>query len=400
MRRVAISCFGLLFLTLFSGSAVMAQSQGLASAQSVLKQPEVVDSESFFEEMGAHVKFARTNKMSQDAKAGLAQQRVVSVPNWSSSFTFQGQVFPYTMVGRNPRRGDSTEVDTSLIALSFFFDEFVDSSGNNIVFDVTPDVPNVVNSPDFLDAPYGTGFTQFGDAIQRAEFFHVMERDWHTRVERPRMLTPVQIEVPVGAAHVFQSRRTGTLFALMDINFFISQLNTIIQLENIKVTELSLMVSPNTLLFENGDMTQCCVLGFHTAFETKAVGNTHFVQTLAWASWLDPGIFRDPEVADVLPFSHEVSEWLNDPFINNATPAWQFPDGSGACQANLETGDPVEVLPHESIPVTLHGFVYHPQTEALLQWFSRETPSSAIDGAYSYPDEAALPTASQACAHP
>jgi hypothetical protein len=34
----------------------------------------------------------------------------------------------------------------------------------------------------------------------------------------------------------------------------------------------------------------------------------------------------------------------------------------------------------------LGGTVYHVQNEALLQWFAGQTPSTAIDGAYSYPD--------------
>jgi hypothetical protein len=34
----------------------------------------------------------------------------------------------------------------------------------------------------------------------------------------------------------------------------------------------------------------------------------------------------------------------------------------------------------------LAGMVYHVQNEALLQWFAGQTPSTAINGAYSYPD--------------
>jgi hypothetical protein len=48
----------------------------------------------------------------------------------------------------------------------------------------------------------------------------------------------------------------------------------------------------------------------------------------------------------------------------------------------------------------LDGYVYHPQTLALLQWFSRETPSSAIDGAYSYGNESILTSPSLACIPP
>ena len=99
----------------------------------------------------------------------------------------------------------------------------------------------------------------------------------------------------------------------------------------------------------------------------------------------------------MLPLSHEISEWINDPFINNFVPPWQFPGIPGSCQGNLETGDPLEVLPHPDFPVTIGGFTYHPQTEAILPWFSREVPSSAIGGAYSYPDTSKLTGPSQPC---
>jgi hypothetical protein len=35
-------------------------------------------------------------------------------------------------------------------------------------------------------------------------------------------------------------------------------------------------------------------------------------------------------------------------------------------------------------------FTYHPQVEALLQWFEFQSPSTALHGAYSYPDETTL----------
>jgi hypothetical protein len=54
----------------------------------------------------------------------------------------------------------------------------------------------------------------------------------------------------------------------------------------------------------------------------------------------------------------------------------QFPDQpptSKVCQSNLETGGPIEVLPTGTVGIFLKDknqtFLYHPQTEALLQWF-------------------------------
>ena len=75
--------------------------------------------------------------------------------------------------------------------------------------------------------------------------------------------------------------------------------------------------------------------------------------------------------------------------------------GCRFCQANLETGDPVEVLPVSTVPIFVKDkgqvFQYHPQTEALLQWFEIGNPSNAIGGAFSYPDTTALPQAATPC---
>jgi hypothetical protein len=63
-------------------------------------------------------------------------------------------------------------------------------------------------------------------------------------------------------------------------------------------------------------------------------------------------------------------------------------------------GDIIENLPNPSQPITLHGFTYHPQTLALLQWFEGKTPSDAINGDYSFPDATALTSPFMACPPP
>jgi len=60
----------------------------------------------------------------------------------------------------------------------------------------------------------------------------------------------------------------------------------------------------------------------------------------------------------------------------------------------LETGDP---LVGHAYPVTINGTTYHPQTQALLPWFERQSPSSAYAGTYSYPDTTALTTVPETC---
>jgi hypothetical protein len=111
-----------------------------------------------------------------------------------------------------------------------------------------------------------------------------------------------------------------------------------------------------------------------------------------YSSWISPGLFGTA-FQDVTAHSHEIAETYNDPFvasdgIHNITPWWLAPNG--LCQNNLETGDVIEGLPNATFPMTVNGFTYHPQNEALLQWFAFESPSSAIGGAYSYPNTGVL----------
>jgi hypothetical protein len=359
------------------------------------QQPILVDDD-FLQIKGAQAQFETLNQLSEEARAAIGQDRIDSVPYFHNSFTHQGQNYPYVTVGRNPKRAETTWVPTQIIPISMYFDGFVDRDGKPITLDVTPVLTRFQNSPDFRRASYGTGFTQFADAIQRAQFFHAMDPDWHTLLEQPRTLTALTIEVPRGSANLFRSRTSGAIFAVVDTSFFVSQLNSIIQLENLDVQALPIALTTDVFLAPLANVQKCCVVGFHTAFDVGQQTNSQIVQTFIWGSWIAPGIFG-PDFADVTALSHEISEWMNDPFGTNIVPAWKFPSGTVGCQNNLETGDPVEAFAHAGFPIAIDGFTYHPQNHALVQWFARETPSSAIDGAYSYPNEGLLNTPSQAC---
>jgi hypothetical protein len=79
--------------------------------------------------------------------------------------------------------------------------------------------------------------------------------------------------------------------------------------------------------------------------------------------------------------SHEVSEWLHDPFISNTVPPWESPlplsSGFYGCSSLLETGDAVSDAAFE-----VNG--YQLQDEAFLSWFAHQAPSIGIGGQYSY----------------
>jgi hypothetical protein len=164
---------------------------------------------------------------------------------------------------------------------------------------------------------------------------------------------------------------------------------------DITTKDISTFMFPNTYLYENNDPNQCCVLGFHSFdFEAGDASNGNRLRfyVMNYSSWITAGLFGGG-FEDITAHSHETAEIFNDPFvgfdgIHNITPFWQNP--AGQCKDLLEDGDVIEDLPNPTYPVTIGGFIYHPQNESLLPWFEFQKNSSAIDHAYSYPDETIL----------
>ena len=123
----------LLFVSTIGFAQGFAQAPAPQPDQS-LKQPIDVD-DNFLQGLGAKPQFGieaekTAMAMSEAAKQAQQQNRISSVPTFTKSFTFQGQSFPFTMVGRAPERGATTKVETQLIPISMFFEGFADKQGN------------------------------------------------------------------------------------------------------------------------------------------------------------------------------------------------------------------------------------------------------------------------------
>jgi hypothetical protein len=350
----------------------------------------------FLQREGAQPRFEGSSKLSSAARTAMNEGRIFSVPHFSGSFESQGKAYPYTVVGAKPQSNGTTEVPVQIIPISLFFEEFVDENGAPIVLDPSPIVSRVQSSPNFRTADYATGPTQFADAVQRAQFYGSAGKEWHTLLGAPQILKPLTIAVPRGDARVYRNPTTGVLYAIVDTDFFLSQLNTMIQMASLEPDALAIALTSNVFLAPQKDIKKCCVLGFHTSFDVGEVAQLKFIQTFIWASWVEQGILG-PGLADVTPMSHEISEWMNNPFGSNTVPAWQVPN-STACQNNLETGDPLALMPTAGYPVLIDGFTYHPQNQVLMQWFQRGHASDAFEGAFSFPDQSLMTGTSQACA--
>jgi hypothetical protein len=337
----------------------------------------------------------------------------------------QGVIFPFIMMGNDPLAGGTTTIPTKITEISLQLLNADGSIFTTVPFtstfeDVMTDSPNFANALIYDSSPVAT---QLGDAIQRAEFFHTMKSSWHTKLGGPTIVSRITVTVPFftqvtinGNTVNARSYFTGTA---SDGSTFVLLLNTLfdslysnavvndINVGNFTTNAVNMDLFPNTFLFSlnvNNPNTPggCCVLGFHTYFyEPGAVPQPQWVSI--FASYISPGLFG-AGFQDVTAMSHEISETFNDPFLGNTTPVWQFPGqpaNSTVCQGNLETGDPIEVLANATTTISLtegtKTLTFHPQNEALLEWFEMGATSNAVDGAFSYPNEAVLTASAVPC---
>ncbi len=352
---------------------------GLADGPPARKPIQVVsDRAAFLKKVRAlgHAKMGGIDKSKTESDDG----RDRSFPHFTSSFKFQGTTYPYTMVGFAPSSGKSAAIRPVLIPLRMRFAFFAD---HDIVFEPGNAVNNMLKSPLFNDAAFANGVGQFGEMLQRATFWNKMDtkRSWHVTFSKPRVTQTVDVLVEPDIGDVFQVGGPNDLLADVRFGALDSTIHTILQFSDVQPDELPIFVTDNVF----ADVA----LGYHDAFVVGQNDGTDVLQTLVYSSWLEPALVGDL-LADVSTLNHEVGEWLNDPYVNNIVPLWNFPNIS-LCADNpfLEVGDPQGNGPNfadfPTVPILLNGYTYHLQDLVMLPWFTGEKPSSAQNGWYDFP---------------
>lgn len=308
-----------------------------------------------------------------------------TIPYWSSSFSYNGVTYPYTMVGTNPMLGPaSTTVNTVVVPLSFAFDA---SASPANVLDGGSKVNLTLQSPIFQNAPFSSGATfigntQYGDAIQKAMFWQTggSASGYHVLLNNTQVFPTQSITVPKNQGFLLVTSH-GSRVGLMSYSWFSAHLHQIINQLHIPSTVTPIFLTDNVFLYVH-DTANCCVLGYHGAFSSLNGNGDQQVQTFIYSAYIGPNLFGSPYLTDIHALSHEVSEWMADPFVNNIVPPWQTPTAPQyGCTNYLETGDPVVGI---GFTVPLNGTIYHPEDEVYLSWFARESPSRAANGWYTF----------------
>jgi hypothetical protein len=335
-----------------------------------------------------------------------------STPNPSDGVTYG-----YNMVGANPNtcsgsacsstiQADITPIVVNIDGMRFSGNDVLGATLASPVFSkndygstpfATSGASNLSRGPGGLLSQGDAGNPlQLEDATMRAQFNQTGSSPYHLSLH-PNVLPAVTINVPPNQGTLLESGR-GVIFADINIKWWSAQITN---LENsADATHLPIYLTDSVLLYEGKDVLNCCVIGYHGtkptgngAGSTSSNGNAT-VQTFAWASWVRPGIYARPDggtdwaLQDIHALSHEISEWADDPFVNNTVEPWVTPTAPQyGCTSVMETGDPVVGIgfaqgtntydqgPNPNGTQSADGY-YHPEDEVFLPWFMRTNPNT------------------------
>ena len=332
-----------------------------------------------------------------------------------------GVTYGYNMVGVDPATGGSATIETDITPIIVNVGGLT-FSGSDVLAATLASPQFALNdygktpaataagsfpyAPALIAGPGGTlsqgdahNQLQLQDATMRAQFNQTGRSSYHLNLH-PNVMPAVTIDVPSNQGVLLQSGR-GVIFADINISWWSAEIQNLES--SADPTHLPIYLTNNVLLHIGSNVFNCCVIGYHGtraagygAGDTNSNGNA-VVQTFAWASWVQPGIYARPNggtdwaLQDIHALSHEIAEWADDPFVNNAVEPWLTPTAPQyGCTGVLETGDPVVAIgfamgtntfeqgPNPNGTQSADGY-YHPEDEAFLPWFMRTAPNTVSE---------------------
>jgi hypothetical protein len=299
---------------------------------------------------------------------------------WSGGFTDKtGKAIRFAMVGTDPT-STNTNTTIKVVVIPVIFE--CGATNGNMTFDPRKDQLNGMSVLKFMErspifaanvkfksGSVSLGKSQYVDAFQRANFWSTVqgEPNYHVQLDVTKTLKPLKISVlPAGGSVItnpWGSQPTGEY----PINLFDLLVNRYITDHAADITPdvLPLFISDNVYLTQQAAGQGCCIGGYHSATGTQSYSYTTIVT--------ESGDFSE----DISALSHELAEWMDDPFTNNHV----------NCSDNsiLEVGDPLETLSaFGTFTVNKGGFTYHPQDLAFIGYFGAPSPLPSANGWISF----------------
>ncbi|MDQ2859250.1 MAG: hypothetical protein M3T55_00675 [Pseudomonadota bacterium] len=287
-----------------------------------------------------------------------------ALPTWSFTYTYNGQHYSDKFVGNAPT-GAAVTVPAFIIPLKIvvagqtFTTSTVQPNGKTALKDTTAS-PIFKSNVDFKEAGVDLGKTQYEDAYQRESFWPTVlgNPGYHVLLGKPKVLPEVTLNVPSGSGSV--GTEFGVKVALVDINYMDGQLRSILA-KNSQITADSVPVFEAYDTYETSG--GCCIGGYHS------YNGTVPYMLFDYVTKVTPGAFSQ----DVSALSHEMGEWLDDPFTNNNSPCGIY-----------ENGDPLErEANYGGYPYVVGTMTYNLQDLAQPPYFGAPA-STTLDGRASF----------------
>jgi hypothetical protein len=289
---------------------------------------------------------------------------------WNGSFTdLTHNKINFTMVGTDPSKTNVTSTTTVwIIPIKFVFDanhgnktfdpNKVKVSNGKTVTQNTMASPLFQSGVDFKNAKIDLGDTQYIDAFQRGNWWGKnVKKNSKYHVLMKAVLKPEQT-INCNNSSCAVGNEFGVQVGLEDINAYDATVNGFMTKLKATPDVLPFFIFYDVYLTSGG----CCIGGYHNANGAQPGG-----QTYSNAAYVDKvGAFSQ----DVSAMSHELGEWMDDPFIDNRV----------NCQDNsiLEVGDPLEGMSNfGGFPYKLHGFTYNLQSLVYIGYFGAPRSDSA-----------------------
>jgi len=309
-----------------------------------------------------------------------------TLPTFTGVATVGSTQYRYTMVGTNPqvRRARNVVVPVLIIPmrLEFVGGTVLDPSQPDTCLGGLAPLAVTLQSPLFQDFDYGEGPKQFLEQIRRLEFWQFTapgKLNPHYSVRLSPSVLPTQTLAlsPASAAQEVPCPATGGRqkmghVDIEDWSSFQSQVVPQFPKLGVNAGTFVLFLLPYAE-FTAGD--QPIGVAFHGVIPTPG-GMVTFA-----AAHLD--LDKPGKLVNLGPLSHELAEWLDDPYGDNDTPLWgNTGQVRSGCAEGLEVGDPLTgtFLPPVQMP---NGISYQSQETAFVSWFFDQVPSPGFDGWYS-----------------
>jgi hypothetical protein len=298
--------------------------------------------------MPAHPRFMHPPALNPEARLPTA-----TIPLWTFKFSHKKVKYHDEFVG-NPPTGAAVTIPSYVIPLKIVLSNGEVYTTTTVQSNGQTALANTVNSPvfqstvDFKEAGADLGKTQYIDAFQRESFWPTVLTNpgYHVLLGAPTVLPEYTLNVP--KADGTSGTEFGAKVALVSYSWLSGQLPAIIaSYSQIAPNGLAVIASYNTYETSGG----CCIGGWHGANGSQTFTYFSYVCTA--------GAFSQ----DVSALTHEVGEWLDDPYIENQT------SSSTPC-GYWENGDPLENTPnYGSTQYVVGGTTYNLQDLAQPPYF-------------------------------